>query len=212
MKSPFVAGLVLVATLTILALYGWGSHQRSLRDAAEAKVVQAELEAAGLREAAAAPAKEIIKFVEVPQVVERLVKEGKVTPIAAGKVEATSQVIHIPCPPPTTEVPVPEFNVQFGLTGDFLIVGVKGGKADFTGGFKATLFDRERNWSQPLEFDPANVKFDIAVNEELTKALDAYHRSWWRKHFRPYVGVGVHVNPFSGRPDAGVQVGWGYVF
>jgi len=213
------AGLFLAAVLTIAALIGWGYHQKTLREKAEAAYTEQSVELAGAKKALLVTPKEVVKFVEVPAAVKAAVKSGVLAPIAAGKLSATSNVVNIPCPP---SVPLdapslsegqevkpdspPQVAVTFGLTGEIFIGKIKGGAVEHTSTFKATVRAVDDSWNSDITFEPENVVFDVKVSKEVAQAMDAYNKTWLQKHMRFMCpGVGIVYNPLD--PTRPVQVG-----
>jgi len=230
MKHEVYAGLFLVITLTILAALGWGGHQRTLRQEAEGKLLAATLELEGAHRALSAKPKEIIKFVEVPAAVKAAVKSGAVTPLAAVKGTAKSNVVNIPCPEPVRSIDesltkglAPQEDtspgtvtstapVWFEVKGNLFIGQIKHGEAMWSGTIDGAVHSGE--FEAPIEFDPEHIDFVVKVNEDIGKALDYSNRSWIRKHFGVACpGASVTYNPLNARPvdvalTCGVAMVW----
>jgi len=222
--NPFAAGAFLVASLAICALFGWGYHQKQLREAAEALVTQTQVELEGARQAILVAPKEIIKYVpSTPTAVKEAVKKGRMTPILGGKVVATSDTIAIPCPEPTANTSsnapppaeAPRFaNVQFGLTGEVFVGKIKGGPVETTATLKGTVFS-DWGYNAAVNFKPENVALDVVFSKDVSKAIEEYEQPWIKKHTALMCpGVGVTYNPLdTGRPvNVGVTCSYGFVW
>jgi hypothetical protein len=224
-KHELGAGVFLVVTLTILSLFAWGQHQRTLRQEAEAKLVMVDLELAGAKKALLVKPKDVAPP-ETPKEVKEAIKKKLVTPIVGVTGKATSNVVNIPCPEPIrstdeslTKGPAPQEDkpapvavpVTFDLTGNLFLGQIKKGQALWTGGVSGVVHSGD--FEAPIEFDPANVNIEVKVSEEIGKAVAYYERGWWRKHTALVCpGVGVTYNPLdSARPvNVGVTCTYGF--
>jgi hypothetical protein len=211
-RSQIVAGTFLVVALAFCSAIGWGLYQRSLREEAEATLVEQGVELEGAKRALLVAPKEIVKFVEVPAAVASAVKRGVMTPITAARVEAKSDVVFVPCPPampdsrpPDAEQPASTVPVTFGLTGEFFIGKIKHGAVEWTGSLKGTAFNDD--WSSDVIFAPENTRIDVLVSKDIAKAVEQYERSWLKKHARfQCPGVGLFYN---GKISAGISCTYG---
>ena len=226
MKSPFLALGFLIISLTILALIGYSIHQKDLRVAAEAALVEAGVELEGAKKAILVAPKEIIKFVEVPAAVASAVKKGAMTPIAAGKINATSDTIEIPCPEPPPDstiiysdspLPKPKYTttpLTFGLTGEVFLGAIKHGAIEHTIALKGTVWNDD-GWNSDIAFKPENVAFDVVFSKEVKEAIEEHSRPFFQRHFRftfPAVTLGYNVFDPSRPVVASVGASWGYVW
>jgi hypothetical protein len=218
-KSELGAGVFLVASLTIAALFGWGFHQRTLRQEAEAKLVMVDLELAGAKAALLVKPKDVAPP-ETPIEVKEAIKKGLVAPIAGVTLRASSNVVNIPCPEPVRFVDESLTNgtalkadtivastapVSFDLTGNLFIGQVKHGQALWTGNLYGTVHSGD--FEAPVDFDPANVDITVKVSDEIGKAITYYERPWIKKHMRwQCPGIGVMYN---GKVGVGITCTYG---
>ena len=236
MRNPFAAGGFLVISLTILTLIGYSIHQKDLRVKAEAALVEAGVELEGAKKAILVAPKEIIKFVEVPSAVKAAVKTGAMTPIAAGKVTATSDTILVPCPDPSlrkgqvdkadnsdtiifSDSPPPKPDpttvpLTFGLTGEVFLGAIKHGAIEHTVSLKATVWGND-GWHSTVPFKPENVAFDVVFSKEVQEAIEEHEQPWLKRHTALMCpGVGVVYNPLdTGRPvNVGLVCAYGFTW
>ena len=236
LKYELGAFLFLVISLSLLGLWSYGVHQRTLREAAEAAYTQQSVELEGAKRALLATPKDVAALTTLPPAVKDAVKAGRIVPIIAGRVIAKSNAIQIPCPevvrptddsvskgialkadnegatspqePSTGPVSIP---VTFGLTGEFFVGKIKGGAVESTNTLKATIWsDGPPSWHSDVDFDPANVKVDIQVSTEIAKAVEAYEKPWTARHLK-FMCPGVFVG-YNGAITGGVGCGFGVVW
>jgi hypothetical protein len=224
-KRELGAGIFLVVSLTIMALVGWGFHQRNLREKAETAYIEQTVELEGAKRALLAKPKEIVKFVTLPPAMQKAVKQGRVTPIAAAKIGATSGTVTVPCPEPVrstdesftkgnnlkADIPTTATSTEitFGLTGELFIGKVKGGAVEYTSNFKATVWSND-GWSSDVPFAPENVVFDVKVSTDIAKAIEVYEKPWAAKHLK-FMCPGIFVG-YNGELTGGVGCGFGVVW
>lgn len=221
MSPRIVAGTVLIVALTFLSMCGYGLHQRNLRRAAEAKVLEVSVELAGAHKALEAKPKEVVKFVEVPVPIKEAVKKGTLTPILAAKGTAKSETFVVPtCPEPVsvsdvtdapTETPVEPAWVV--LHGDIFVGKIKFGAPIWT----ATLGGgyHQGDYHTNIVFKPENINLDMRVSEEIGRAVEEYEKPWIKKHTALMCpGVGVTYNPLDSTSpvNVGVQCAYGFVW
>jgi len=227
MTHKLLAGLVLITVLTAFSTCGYILHLRNQRDDALAVNVLKDLELEGAHKALLVKPKEIVKFVEVPAAIKAAVKSGAVTPLAAVKGTAKSNVVNIPCPPATADAAVPPSTdepeadstkvtstapVWFEIKGNLFIGQIRHGEAMWTGTVDGHIHSGE--FQAPIDFEPENIDFQVKVSDEIGKALDYSNRSWIRKHFGVACpGASVTYNPLNARPvdvalTCGVAMVW----
>jgi len=239
-KHELGAGAFLVVSLTIAALGGWGFHQRTLRQEAEAKLVMVDLELAGAKAALLVKPKDVAP-VGTPTEVKAAIKKGLVTPIAGVTLHATSNVVNIPCPEPVRFADESLTNgtalkadidphsgsnepkkdsttvtstapVSFDLTGHLFIGQVKQGQALRTGDLSGTVHSGD--FEAPIEFDPEHLDVTVKVSDEIGKAVTYYERGWWKKHTAlACPGVSLTYNPMNDRSvDIALTCGYSFVW
>lgn len=203
MRSRLVAGLTLLALLTVFSCCGYCVHLRSTITKREQEIAVLKGEAAGLVQELAVKPKEVIKLVEkeIPKEIIRTIKETGATPIASTKVEATSEAFRLPCPPSRLDEQFPQEpgltpEIQFGLKLGLLIVGIDDKSVHYAGSLNARAFSHDPEWSQNIPFKPENVHFEVAVSQDVKDAMREHNRPWIKKHTSlncPGVGVGYSL-------------------
>lgn len=221
LRNKWAAATVLALILLGLATCGY-VRERSHRMQYGVELDTALLESVGLKQALESKPREVIKLVEkkIPVEVTKLIEQRVLVPVASGVIEGAPQSVEIPLVDlqPGLEQPqaVP---VDVSLSGWFLLTRAPGGSIGYDGAFTAKLSSGE--WSRAVPFDKTNTTIDLRVSEDITESLRAHEAetritatvrpvSQWRLGWQ--AGIGLSVDPFTGRAAPAVYMGYGVQF
>lgn len=219
-ESKWIAGAFLLFTLTAFAVSGYIRDLQGRNLALKAQAQALSIENAGLKAIKPSTPGEVVKLVEVPKEVVRLVHDKVLVPVASAKVEGAPQVVRLDCPSLSTgqpgEADKTQLDVPVALTGQ-LFIGAN--SADWTPFWRGTL--RVKVGPKEVEWTEANAKVEAVFNEDIRAALQerasdkrvALGMRPWRKWRLGWVaGAGLAVDPFNSRVSPGVFVGYGVQF